>query len=265
MTASNARAACHTSLTQPSLSLVKRMCYPEASTFSSRATEWGHSKEDVARRQYVSTVSSSHINFECTASGLHISSECPFLAASPDGVISCECCGKGVLEIKCPYTAQCVADVCSGKQGILTKGSGGRLQINRGHQYFYQVQVQMFATGLNYCDFVVWTVQDCHIERIQFDSAFCDEVASKCQKFFEQVLLPEILFKYWTGMGQQPKGDDNVMGFCYCGGTRSGTMVECQNAGCKGKFFHLACTKLKCVPKKENWLCKDCRPRYSGK
>ncbi|XP_077561085.1 uncharacterized protein LOC144175895 [Haemaphysalis longicornis] len=179
VTASNARSACHTSLTQPSLSLVKRMCYPEASTFSSRATEWVHSKEDVARRQFVSTVSSSHINFECTASGLHICSEYPFLAASFDGVITCECCGKGALEIKCPYTAQCVADVCSGKQGILTKGSGGRLQLNRGHQYFYQVQVQMFATHLRYCAFVMWTVQDCHIERIQFDCAFCNKIANK--------------------------------------------------------------------------------------
>ena len=27
----------------------------------------------------------------------------PRLGASPDGVVQCECCGNGVLEIKCPY------------------------------------------------------------------------------------------------------------------------------------------------------------------
>ena len=36
-------------------------------------------------------------------SGLVVSTERPFLGASPDGIIQCSCCGKGVLEIKCPF------------------------------------------------------------------------------------------------------------------------------------------------------------------
>ena len=28
----------------------------------------------------------------------------PFLGASPDGLVCCSCCGKGLLEIKCPYS-----------------------------------------------------------------------------------------------------------------------------------------------------------------
>lgn len=229
------------------------MCYPETSTFSSDATDWGHRKEDVARKQYVSKMS-AHDDFQCTASGLHICPEYPFLAASPDGMISCKCCGKGALEIHCPYKKERIADVASMKQRILNKVPNGDLQLNRGHQYFYQVQVQMLTTGLKYCDFVVWTVQDCHIERIKFDPDFCREIVSKCKLFFEQALLPEILFKYWMGAG-----------FCYCGGTKSGKMVECHNVSCKGRFFHLTCAELKRVPKKKNWLCKNCRPQHSGK
>lgn len=263
VTASNARAACRTSPTQPAVSLIKKMCYPEASPFSTRATDWGHTKEDVARKQYVSEMLSKHVDFECTASGLHICPKYPFLASSPDGIISCKCCGKGTLEIYCPYTAKCIAEVASGKRGILNKGpNGDKRQLNRDHEYFHQVQVQMLTTGLSYCDFVVWTVQDCHIERIKYDRDFCSEIVSKCKLFFEQALLPEILFKHWT---QKPKRGDGDVGFCYCGGTKSGTMAECHNAGCKGKFFHLACAKLKCVPKKKNWLCKNCRPQHSGK
>ena len=30
----------------------------------------------------------------------------PHLGASPDGFLQCECCGNGVLEIKCPYNAR---------------------------------------------------------------------------------------------------------------------------------------------------------------
>lgn len=253
VTASNARAACRTSPTQPAVSLIKKMCYPETSTFSSDATDWGHLKEPVARKKYESEMS-DHVDFQCTASGLHICPKYPFLAASPDGMISCKCCGKGALEIHCPYKKERIADVASAKQCILKKGPNGDLQLNRDSQYFYQVQVQMLTTGLSYCDFVVWTAQDCHIERIKFDPDFCSEIVSKCKLFFEQALLPEILFKYWTGVG-----------FCYCGGTKSGKMVECHNAGCKGRFFHLACTELKRVPKKKNWLCKNCRPQHSGK
>ena len=28
----------------------------------------------------------------------------PFLGASPDGLVLCECCGTGALELKCPYS-----------------------------------------------------------------------------------------------------------------------------------------------------------------
>jgi hypothetical protein len=35
--------------------------------------------------------------------GFAINSQHPFLGATPDGIISCDCCGKGALEIKCPF------------------------------------------------------------------------------------------------------------------------------------------------------------------
>jgi len=36
-------------------------------------------------------------------SGLVVNPQWPFIGACPDGVIECDCCGRGVLEIKCPY------------------------------------------------------------------------------------------------------------------------------------------------------------------
>ena len=37
-------------------------------------------------------------------SGLIINPLWPYIGASPDGIVECNCCSKCVLEIKCPYS-----------------------------------------------------------------------------------------------------------------------------------------------------------------
>ena len=49
-----------------------------------------------------------------------IHEEYQFLAATPDGIIECECCGQGVLEIKCPY---CIRDGEPDLANFLNDGS----------------------------------------------------------------------------------------------------------------------------------------------
>lgn len=110
ITASMVHAVCRTSLTRPSVSIVKRICYPESSFFSP-STDWGRHKEDVTRRAYVAETSKQHSSFKCEAAGVHISTEYPYIAASPGGLISCACCDKGLLEIKCPYSAGSVPQI----------------------------------------------------------------------------------------------------------------------------------------------------------
>ena len=41
-----------------------------------------------------------HHNFKVEESGLFISTEYPFVGASPDGLVTCACCSDGVCEIK---------------------------------------------------------------------------------------------------------------------------------------------------------------------
>ena len=43
-----------------------------------------------------------HSNFAITKTVLHISADNPHLGASPGRIIDCDCCGKGLVEIKCP-------------------------------------------------------------------------------------------------------------------------------------------------------------------
>lgn len=51
-------------------------------------------------------MTSHHLSFHCSETGIFVSKDYPYLAASPDGVTECKCCGKGILEIKCPFSLQ---------------------------------------------------------------------------------------------------------------------------------------------------------------
>ena len=56
---------------------------------------WENSKQC-----YSSFQNQKHKNFIISDSGLFISTDFPYLGASPDGLIGCECCGAGACEIK---------------------------------------------------------------------------------------------------------------------------------------------------------------------
>ncbi len=103
ITASKMKSVCHTNPANPAQSLIKQVCYPPMHTFTSKQTKWGCTHEKAARDYYEKRMKKSHTAFSNTNSGFVINPEWPFIGATPDGVVSCACCGKGVMEIKCPY------------------------------------------------------------------------------------------------------------------------------------------------------------------
>ena len=132
VTASRMKQVCHTNASLPSQSLVKTICYPEAYRFTTKATRWGCTHEAAAREHFVKVRQESHAGISVVDCGLVINPEWPHLGASPDGIVQCTCCGKGVLEIKCPY--------CKRDQHIevtaascLTKAAYGSVRLDRSH------------------------------------------------------------------------------------------------------------------------------------
>ena len=103
MTASRFKAAVCTDLTQPSQSLLKTICYPESYKFSNAATRWGCEHEKSARDAYVAKVAVNHRNFTVNDRRLVIH---PHFGPSPDGFVKCDCCGCGVIEVKCPFSCR---------------------------------------------------------------------------------------------------------------------------------------------------------------
>nr|XP_054923052.1 uncharacterized protein LOC126524139 [Dermacentor andersoni] len=139
ITASNAGAVFATSLTKPSKSLLKRLCYPEDCKFQTAATQWGKKKEAAGRAAYIEAMQKHHLGFKCEMSGLHISIERPFLAATPDGLVHCNCCGDGLLEIKCPYSAKdaLICEIPERQRSYLVV-DGNDAKLLRNHHYFKQ-------------------------------------------------------------------------------------------------------------------------------
>lgn len=134
---------CATDPGNPAQSVIHCICYPDANKFSSQATKWGCEHETLAKSAYVDFMKDAHCGFDFKVSGVVLSSTHPFIGASSDGVIQCECCrGAGVLEIKCPYC------VCDGEPSSAPYFCNGTLL--RSHKYYYQVQTQLFACVLHF-------------------------------------------------------------------------------------------------------------------
>ena len=52
----------------------------------------------------------------------------------------------------------------------------GHLKLEHNHKYYHQVQGQLAltASGLEWCDFVIWTLGGISVERIYFDADHCE-------------------------------------------------------------------------------------------
>ncbi|KAG0436600.1 hypothetical protein HPB47_017868 [Ixodes persulcatus] len=270
ITASNARTVCKTSVSQPSQSLLKKICHPMESQFWSPAVAWGRNNEPKARQVYEAKAVRLHEDFSCRRSGLHISSKHPFLGATPDGLIDCSCCGPWVLEVKCPYTFRdnFIKEMPGQKYSCLFK-QGDDMMLLEDHIFYYQVQTQMLVCNREYCDFVVWTSKDVQDFRIARDEHLCKDIVASCGKYFQSVLFPELIYKYWStrhaeaasqaaevAASEESEPDST---YCHCSGPESGDMIRCDGVSCEYKWLHFACVNLKRAPKARKWYCMDCK------
>ena len=267
ITASRLKQVLHTDPHQPSLSLLKSVCYPEIHRFSSKATSWGCEHEKIALQTYTTRISALHEGLKVSNCGFFVSVENPYLGASPDALIDCTCCGQGTVEIKCPLCAsetslQEAAD--QRKHFCLNELSDGRFQLRRDHGYYYQCQMQIFVTGRLFCDFVVWTPNEMHIERIALDKELFQTLLPTAKTFWKLCVLPELLGKWYTRQQcpdsqttslHTPTEEDSGK-WCYCREDKGGEMIACDGKSCAVTWYHLECLQLS-VPRGK-WLCPTC-------
>ena len=228
----------------------------------------GQTKEDVARKAYIEAVSPNHTCFKVTQTGLHLHPSYPYLGASPDGIIKCSCCGLGLLEIKCPYSKRDVDVSRISDPKFYLKDTASGLELDRNHDYYMQVQGQLFICNYNYCDFVCWSPKGMHIERIQQDPSIFLSIVPKLCKFFFKFIVREILHidsastagDHEIANESEDEAEDENAIYCFCRQHPFGVMIACDNKECPYEWFHVDCVGIVEPPDEdEEWYCDHCR------
>ncbi|KAJ8909797.1 hypothetical protein NQ315_015317 [Exocentrus adspersus] len=235
ITASNFKRACKTSISKPSVSLIKSICYPLLHNFKTKATNWGLSHEINAISDYVNYQRLTHRNFNVERCGLIINPQFPAFGASPDGLQSCDCCGEGTVEVKCPYVLRNmdIVSYANGKNSCLTVIDGD-IGLKKDHAYYYQVQLQMKVTNLPFCSFVLWSPNEIFVETILSNEDFWACEYPKAKQFHEKVILPELLGRLYT--------NDASQSWCCCKSMDDGRpMIKCDNDNCEIQWYHVEC------------------------
>ncbi|CAN7982037.1 unnamed protein product [Ixodes pacificus] len=205
---------------------------------------WRSEKEPEAKRAFIAKESLKHKYLQLNECGLFLVGILPFLAVPPDAIVSCACCEKAVLEVKCAVSM---------KGASLTKTSKclpylhENLQPRHDHDYYAQVQAQMAATKLRRAYSSVFTGPPINIEAITFDENFWAAAKPRAESFFNHIfpgLQSMRIFK-------QLKCARTT---CHCHGARLGRVVECSFC-CD--IFHLKCVNLKRTP--TSWVCTACK------
>jgi hypothetical protein len=179
--------------------LVRRIVGYESYDLSKlKSVKWGVDNESVARKAYADIECKKHSSFQCDEVGFLIDRHDPFLGVSSDGLVACQCCGRGIIEIKCPHK--------HANDDLKTAGATDRqfmldsnLKLKTSHQYYTQVQIGMHVHRVEYCDFIVWTTREVHIQRIIIDPEFCHSAVKVCKDFFSLHVLPELVTRKLEG------------------------------------------------------------------
>lgn len=188
-------------LKKPAKSTIMKTCYPEKCRFTSKATTYGTKMEPIARKAFVEKMKKKHSNFSFSCNGLTIDPLCQFFAVSPDATCSCDCCGKYLLEIKCPYSLSepnaTVEDLLNLKKPYILM-ENNEYQIDKKHSYYYQLQIQMAVCRLQLSYLYIWSAQIQIRIKVQFDPIFWTTNSVKAYRFVKTVIVPEIMNSHYT-------------------------------------------------------------------
>ena len=269
ITASKIYRVCHTTVTHPSVSLIKEICYLERFKFKSQATKWGCDHESVALKNYCNLMEELHENFSANECGFLFHRTVRYIGASPDVLVSCNCCGNGYLEIKCPFEFRenFVFEILGCDDSYLEGDVKNGIKLKTTHMYYYQIQCQLNVTSRKYCDFYVRTEKDHHYERVFPDTEFWIKNKNTCESFFRICLLPELTGKFYSStktvlasmdkavVNNNDKSNSQKL-YCYCQSEDFGEMITCDSITCSIDWFHVKCLHLLEIPIGK-WYCPD--------
>ncbi|XP_041797099.1 uncharacterized protein LOC121609516 [Chelmon rostratus] len=178
----------------------------EERRIQTRAMSWGvHMEAQVVRRYQTLKSAALGQSISVQDCGLFIDARRPWLAASPDGIVTDSQTGQWLLclEVKCPYKHRHrrVEDACRDDPAFCLElqdengrqpGGSPAYSLKRSHSYFTQIQCQLAVTGLRQADLVVFTLKETAVVPVTFDPDLWEETVSKLQVFYRDAVLPHL-------------------------------------------------------------------------
>ena len=117
-----------------------------------------------------------------TRSGIVVSMERTYLACSPDDLVEHDL----LVEVQCLFTARNKYISNLTVPYLLKHANDAGYCLKDGHDYYYQIQGQMYITKRKKCHLVVNTLVDSLVVDVLFDDAFTNnKMLPKLDKFFE--------------------------------------------------------------------------------
>ena len=129
---------------KPSDSVIKKLCTSDNHTINEDKAlslyRNVHYDPDYFGEELTITNICVHNEFEVKDVGLVIDSEKHWLVASPDGLINCDCCGIGIVEIKCPYSLRETSlKEKIPKNDFYVKHANQKYFLDKSHNYYAQL------------------------------------------------------------------------------------------------------------------------------
>ena len=148
--------------------VVQRLTGKAWESFTNAAMEWGTEQEPFARMAY-----EAHTSTFVKEEGFVDHPTIEGFGCSPDGIV-----GEGLIEIKCPNTANHIETVLENKAPS---------------KYIPQMQCQMACTGAKWCDFVSFDPRvpedlQLFVVRVERDQEYIDSMEVEVKQFLSEVL-----------------------------------------------------------------------------
>ena len=158
-----------------------------------KSLQWGLDHEQdgfeaaSATAKALFRISDDEVNV--TETGLWLT-ESGVLGASPDGLIGTD----GILEIKCPWSLRNCTSIKNEMKSdfYLEVSDNGDLHLKKNHDYWHQVQGQMYVCQKSFCLFYVWTPNDCAIDLIKKDPEWANNL-EKLESFYFKEIFPKLM------------------------------------------------------------------------
>lgn len=131
-------------------------------------------------------------DFQITKMGLLINPSVSWFGYSPDGVVE----KKLIIEIKSPKVGKTTTAIeaihCL---AYLIVDSDGNIYLKEKHQYFCQVQLGMFVTGLLFCHFIIYCSYDdlCCIVEVPYNEKLIVKYLVALEKIYFEIFLKAIV------------------------------------------------------------------------